>query len=449
MRRRHDKRPAVQVLCMTLLTGSLALSAAGSGVTAPIEGTLAQAQQALENQERQLAESRYRDALREGWLLLGSLEIVDGDLEAARDAFQTAERSAVAGGEAARDALAGLEQKKPVTGPLAALPEAERGELRTRLRSILGLLYRNLGVLCEQSRRARQAAETQARADAIDPSGGAENAVPGVLDLRVSPPPTDLVVQPFRGDEEELRTALSAAEAAAPVNDKTAAQKVSQLHQDLARLHFQRGEEEKAAAELRTAAELGTPDLDLGLKLAEIEASGRDYAAARRILQVLADAYSSPRALLRLAELTWRLGPPKSLPILLQVRKLVPNSEEALSNTANAYLAAGEPGPALETLGPLMTMVPDVPVYFRLLAEAQTQLGRLDEATAALREAAALEPSSVGTRIQLASVLLRRKQFDAAEVVLREILAAEPDQPDAKDLLAFLGRERGRSPNDG
>lgn len=453
MTRRHDQaapRPTARVFCVALLSGSLALSAAPSDVTAPIERTLAQAEQALQNQELQLTESRYRDALLEGWLLMGSLETIDGDLAAARDALRTAARSAVTGSEVARTALAQLDQgtgEKPAGGPLATLPEADRAELRSRLRGTLGLVYRNLGVLCDQSRRPRQAAAFVAQADAIDPPGDAPQAVPGSRDLRASPPPADLVVQPFRGDEEELVAALAAAEATAPVTDKAAAQKISQLHQDLARLLFTRGDEEKAAAELRTAAELGTPDLDLGLKLAELEATARDFAAARRILQVLGDAYSSPRALIRLAELTWRLGPPESLPILLQVRELAPNSEEVLSNTANAYLAAEEPEKALEALAPLMAMSPDIPVYFRLLAEAHTQLGRLDEAAAALREATALEPSSLSTRIQLASVLLRQKSFDAAEAVLREILADEPEQPDAKDLLAFLEKERGRSPN--
>jgi tetratricopeptide (TPR) repeat protein len=207
-----------------------------------------------------------------------------------------------------------------------------------------------------------------------------------------------------------------------------------------------RGHEELAAAELRTAAELGGLDLDLGLKLADLEVAAGDAAAARRILQALTTTHPSPRALVKLAELTWPTGPPKSLPILLQALALAPNSEEILGHTANTYLAADEPEKALETLVPLMTLSPDVVVYVRLLGEAYTKLGRLEEATATLREAIALEPSYLRSRIHLAGVLLHRKRFDEAETELHEILAIDPERPEAKDLLEFLETARSSQP---
>ena len=53
------------------------------------------AERALEQHEVQLAESAYREALLEGWLLVGALAVEAGDLEAAKAAFELASVSAV------------------------------------------------------------------------------------------------------------------------------------------------------------------------------------------------------------------------------------------------------------------------------------------------------------------------------------------------------------------
>jgi tetratricopeptide (TPR) repeat protein len=409
-----------------LLAGLCTLDAgAREGLTESIEQVLQQAERAVENQELELAESLYRDALRDGWLLKSSLETAAGATEAARDALQEATRSAVTTG-----------RQIPVAA-VADLSQAEQAELRGLLTATLAEVYRNLGALCEESRRPQQAAAHFAAADALAlPEGGsAERPGSGSLDLGQPPSAPDL-------DEEQLAAAIAAVGAATLVDDKIAAQEVGRLHQQLARLHLARGHEELAVAELRTAAELGGLDVDLGLKLADLEVAAGDAAAARRILQMLTTAHPSPRALVKLAELTWPTGPPRSLPILLQALALAPNSEEILGHTANAYLAADEPEKALEILVPLMTLSPGVVAYLRLLGEAYTKLGRLEEATATLREAVALEPSYLRSRIHLAGVLLHRQRFDEAETELHEILAIDPERPEAKDLLEFLETAR-------
>ena len=56
---------------------------------------MATAKQALEQNELQIAESRYRTVLLEGWLLVGALAVEAGDLQAARAAFELASVSAV------------------------------------------------------------------------------------------------------------------------------------------------------------------------------------------------------------------------------------------------------------------------------------------------------------------------------------------------------------------
>ena len=55
-------------------------------VAAPILRPMAEAEQALQRTEPHLAESLYRTALQEGWMLLGALDVAKNDLEAARSA---------------------------------------------------------------------------------------------------------------------------------------------------------------------------------------------------------------------------------------------------------------------------------------------------------------------------------------------------------------------------
>lgn len=62
---------------------------------AAVEQAVAAAEASLRADEREMAESRYRAALLEGWLLLGALEEADGRFAVARDAFLRASRSAV------------------------------------------------------------------------------------------------------------------------------------------------------------------------------------------------------------------------------------------------------------------------------------------------------------------------------------------------------------------
>src|SRR5262249_26259881 len=55
-----------------------------------LDAYLAQAELSLQSGETQIAESRYRSAVGEGFLLLGSVEASEGRLEGARDAFRSA-----------------------------------------------------------------------------------------------------------------------------------------------------------------------------------------------------------------------------------------------------------------------------------------------------------------------------------------------------------------------
>src|SRR2546423_8118928 len=60
-----------------------------------VESMAAQAEDALRHGERALAESRYRDALLEAWMVMGDLDLAEGHPDDARAALQNASAASV------------------------------------------------------------------------------------------------------------------------------------------------------------------------------------------------------------------------------------------------------------------------------------------------------------------------------------------------------------------
>ena len=86
-----------RVLMAVLLLAELSAGPlrAADGPAAPLEQELAAAEKDLRVGELQSAESHYREALLEAWMLMGGLLAGDGKLAEAREAFRRAARSAV------------------------------------------------------------------------------------------------------------------------------------------------------------------------------------------------------------------------------------------------------------------------------------------------------------------------------------------------------------------
>lgn len=150
-------------------------------------------------------------------------------------------------------------------------------------------------------------------------------------------------------------------------------------------------------------------------------------------------------------------------------------SEQArlLLSVARSYVAVGAPQPALDALEEALLLRTslhgedslEVAQVLHPLGEVRHMLGRIDEAEASLRMAAAIQslrlgpadPATVGSNVALASALRARGDHAAAERLLRaaiEALGAAGDSLDARsgDLrirtltaLAAVLRERGVS----
>lgn len=89
---------SVERLRVVLGASLIALSAIASTSSAqptsnpaePVLRPIVEAENALRQNEPQLAESLYRTALQEGWLLLGTLAVADDDMEAAKSSYESA-----------------------------------------------------------------------------------------------------------------------------------------------------------------------------------------------------------------------------------------------------------------------------------------------------------------------------------------------------------------------
>ena len=91
---RHRVHALLAALLVLASSPALAAEAAPDPAAA-LRGALAEADRRLQAGERERAESSYRNALLEGWLLMGTMELAKGDLPAARAALLSAKGSAV------------------------------------------------------------------------------------------------------------------------------------------------------------------------------------------------------------------------------------------------------------------------------------------------------------------------------------------------------------------
>jgi tetratricopeptide (TPR) repeat protein len=136
--------------------------AAAPDAAATVERAMAAAETSLREGELQTAESHYRDALLEGWLLMGTLARVEGRPLEARDDFRRASTSAVENALALKAlALAHLQlgETAPAVEILTRLAAKDRRNLQTRR-----LLAQALGAAGQPERAVRELEDLRASA---------------------------------------------------------------------------------------------------------------------------------------------------------------------------------------------------------------------------------------------------------------------------------------------
>lgn len=111
---------------------------------------------------------------------------------------------------------------------------------------------------------------------------------------------------------------------------------------------------------------------------------------------------------------------------------------EAREELARMYQYAGEPGKAAVHWLLLIDLRPDRTDYYRSLARAESERGRLDAAVAYLRRAEQMDAADTEVKVQLGELLYNRGLTDEALEMLEAAVALDESLPHAHHLLAFV-----------
>ncbi|HYU40848.1 MAG TPA: tetratricopeptide repeat protein [Vicinamibacteria bacterium] len=338
MLRRSIVPHALSWVAGLLLCGAASAAEVPSDPAAALDAAIAAAETSLREGELQVAESRYRSALLEGWLLMGDLQATEGQLPLARVSYRRASTSAVE----TRRALRSL--------ALVHLQSGEPAEAVSLLTGVVG----------------RSPEDVQARrmlAKALTAAGQLEQAVQ-VLEEAHAAAPDDLELT-FALASGYLR--LKKVEAAEPLFARIANQRpIPQTHVLIGRTYRDFKEYERARVELQAALKqdpsarrahyyLGT----LGLMA---EGPARLEEAIAEFRQELKVSPADPLASLRLGiALLESRRPAEALPALDLASRSDPPEAEAFHYLGRAQLALDLTTPAVVSLRRALELIKGPP----------------------------------------------------------------------------------------
>jgi Flp pilus assembly protein TadD len=273
---------------------------------------------------------------------------------------------------------------------VAALTEAERGELAAHVRALLARSYLNLGILHARGQGFADAAHHLEKARALDPGSG------------------------------DIQYALGVT-------------------------RFNAGQLARAAAPLAAAAAERPDDVALARMLALASLDAEDYSRAAELLGDDPSRRSTASLQVAYAVALAHSGRTADAETLVaSLRDLHGESAELLVALGRTQAEKGELAAAVTTLERALTLAPEV-------AEGQTSLGvvyqrqgRLADAETALRAALALRPDDVRAQMHLALVLEARRRPQEAIPLLRQVVEARPDSADVHEQLARVYQKLGR-----
>ena len=461
----RSRRPHAVVAAL-LLSGALpsrAFSENGVDPAAALDRAVAAAEKGLREGELEEAESEYRAALLEGWLLMGALETAAGRLPEARDAFRAASTSAVETGRPLRAlALADLRlgQTAPAVAvltqlarkdphdaqvrrllaraqagepsgpadnpsPLAALAPAAKLDLEHRVKAELVRVYMNLGVMHTQGQRFSRGAELFERAAAIDPGSPQVQYALGVsrFNARHFAEATGPLARALAAHPEDagLRRMLAMAWLNSEAFDKAA-----ELLRD--------DPEREADASLQFA---------YGLALVR---SDRAREAQPVFARLLARHGDSAEVRVVLGQANAQQGDfEAAIRELTQALRLDPRVAEANATLGVIYLKQGRLAEAEEALRRELTTRPDDVKSQNALATVLDLLGRPEEAVPLLRDALESKPDFADARYLLGKILLAQGKASAALEHLEAAVRLAPEDANIHYQLARAYQTLGRT----
>lgn len=394
-------RPRTHLLCLLLTGGGLAQGAPAAKLepTANLDRTIALAEANLRKGEEQIAESHYRSAMAEGWLLLGIIDRIDGRVPEAREAFRQAATAAV------DDRLALLS---------LAIADLQLGQT-TEAVTILTRLVRR-GPKDVEARRLL--------AQALEAAGRPEQALQELEAVRKTNP-QDLELA-FALANIHLRQ-QRVDEAARLFQQIARARPIPQTHVLIGRTYRDYGEYDRARAELQTALELDPRVLrahyNLGMTVIKQQGTAAFDEAIEEFQRELKIAPEDPVTNLELGmALVESQRPEEALAPLALVARREPQQARIFYYLGRAQLGAERLEEAVASLQRALELAEaqgaaDLALkVIRLpLGQALRRLGRTEEAAAHFEEAQRLSlQDSEAEREQMARYMAGGSYEDEA-----------------------------------
>ncbi len=415
---------------------------------------LAEAEKQLAGGEPQVAESRYRSVLLEAWHVLGLLAVAEGDLPAARDAFERATVSAAVGVLAPRIDLALVQHRLGETADALQRLRALTRQFRPQ-----ALAWRKLIYTLVADGRQGEAEEQIADLRLVLPAAAAEleASLAGLEDTEQARearrPQIDLSRLGHGAEQRQrLRSAATAAIDQAHLGltaaRAQASSEASGLEALLASISLaprqddsSQGQVPEPLVDAARAIKKAQPRQAVGF-LRRAQKQGYGSLAVSKLLTIVNSAIGGGvRARLELAQIAGLGGPKAALELLAEARHRAPSSEQVLAAHARIAMSAGLTAQALQTLEPLAGIFSDVAEYSYLLGTARARLGSMTDAVEALRRSVELAPEEVTYRAAFAQALNHEKRFDEAEAELIRVLEETPE--DLASVAALAQAEEG------
>ena len=222
--------------------------------------------------------------------------------------------------------------------------------------------------------------------------------------------------------------------------------KSARAHLLLGYLYLLRKDETRAAAELKTAAELAPPRSEEQLKYAEFLAANGKAEDAKTALQKITkdtpDYIPAWRDLAQIAVTEKKYE--EALKLLENNLSRDPQDPDARLLQAQIWLANGETGKATFALDRINNDFPNNAIIKYSLARAYMASNNPAQATLALEQAVASRPDYVEAVLMLAELNLRSGKTQPVATAMEELLKQHPDLPQARALLASAYQLLGR-----
>lgn len=448
--------PWVIGLVLATLLPSRVVAAVGSDPAAALVRAVASAQRSLREGELETAESRYRSALLEGWLLMGELETVEGRLPQALQAFRTASTSAVETRRALQAQAAAhlrMGETAPAVDILTRL--ARRNPQDAQIRR---LLAQALAAGGHPQPEAQPEKDTRAKAVGSRDDGTTTAVTPTIAASAVTalPPPQRLELE-RRVKTELVRAYLNLGviqtqgqrfSRAAELFDQAAAidPDFPQVQYSLGVARFNARQFDKAAGPLGRALAATPQHAGLRRMLAMAWLNSEAYDKAAELLRY--DPEREADASLQFAyglALVRADHAAEAQSIFARLLARHGDSAEVRVVLGQANAQQGDFDAAIRELTRALQLKADVAEANATLGIIYLKQGRLAEAEEALRAELKIRPDDAKSENALATVLDLLGRPEEALSLLRRVLESKPDFADARYLLGKVLLAQGEA----